>query len=165
MEWAMQHSGSRAPPVPGSSRHITLNENGKNTYLVPGIGNYSKKHSARENVYTSDRVVPRVSLPSLLAGDLDQHYPQFRHLFAVTPSTAAGESDQVRLAMVACFQQRKWQYYRIVGTRTRFRHENVPGSCSAFTHQLPMFSLRVEGCRRGCRDTRGIGGWKFSRNH
>ena len=29
MEWAMQHRGSRAPPVPGSSRHITLNENGK----------------------------------------------------------------------------------------------------------------------------------------
>ena len=44
-------------------------------------------------------MVPRVSLPSLLAGELDQHDPRFRHLFAVTPSTAAGKSDQVRLAM------------------------------------------------------------------
>ena len=55
--------------------------------------------SARGNVYTSDRVVPRVSLPSLLAGELDQHNPRFRLLFAVTPSTAAGKSDQVRLAL------------------------------------------------------------------
>ena len=49
--------------------------------------------------------------------------------------------------------------------RTRFRHENVPGSCSAFTHQLPMFSLRLESWRKGCRDTRGMGGWKSSRIH
>ena len=55
--------------------------------------------SARGNVFTSDGVVPRVSLPSLLAGELDQHDPRFRHLFAVTPSTAARKSDQVRLAM------------------------------------------------------------------
>ena len=55
--------------------------------------------SARGNVFTSDGVVPRVSLPSLLAGELDQHDPRFRHLFAVTPSTAAGKSDQMRLAM------------------------------------------------------------------
>ena len=101
--------------------------------------------SARGNVFTSDGVVPRVSLPSLLAGDLDQHYPQFRHLFAVTPSTAAGESDQVRLAMVACFQQRKWQYYRIVGTRTRFRHDNVPGLAlrSLINFRCLTFVLKV----------------------